>query len=281
MKILQRYGVLASKGFSQNLQYAASHLINTVASAVFGLIYIYLWKSVTPVEGFSDYSPLTMIHYVSLNQATLWLTQFGSRIRVRIAESVRSGNIAAELMRPMDYFSYRAAFEVGSQAYSLIFRGLPIGLMLSAVGFYIPKSPSTWLWTFVSLGLACYIGVVMGYMVGVSSFWTTEIRTLSWVLLALEYGLGGASMPLEVLPGPVETLARLSPFPCLTFFPARIYLELSGPGQPGEEREHGCLGDPLRTRKRTSALLRTWPSQFQTCISLTSFQSDARGCGEA
>lgn len=148
LKSLQRYWVLASKGFSQNLQYAALHLINTVASAVFGLIYIYLWKSVTPVEGFADYSPLTMIHYISLNQATLWLTQFGSRIRVRIAESVRSGNIATELMRPMDYFSYRAAFEVGSQAYSFIFRGLPVGFMLSAVGFYIPSfAKGSWLST--------------------------------------------------------------------------------------------------------------------------------------
>ena len=51
-RAVRKYGVLGAKGFSQNLQYSASHLINTVASAVFGLVYIYLWKTVTPAAGF-------------------------------------------------------------------------------------------------------------------------------------------------------------------------------------------------------------------------------------
>lgn len=225
---IRKYLVLANKGFVRNLQYSASHLINTVASAVFGVVYIYLWKNVAP-QGFADYSAAAVVQYICLNQTTLWFTQFGIRTHVHIRDSVRSGNIATELARPMDYFSYRVSSDYGSQVYSLIFRGLPVGLMLSRAGFYIPKNPATWGWFLLALSLGGYIGILLSYLVGITSFWTTEIRTAHWVITTLAYGLGGASMPVEALPLLVEKMTRLSPFPCVSYYPARIYLELSGP----------------------------------------------------
>lgn len=105
------------QGFYSELPvFRASHLINTVASAVFGLIYIYLWKGVTPVSGFNDYSALTIVQYISFNQTTLWFTQFGVRTQVRIVDAVRSGNIATELIRPMDYLWYMMSSSFGWQS---------------------------------------------------------------------------------------------------------------------------------------------------------------------
>lgn len=225
---VRKYLTVGTKGFVQNLQYSASHLINTVASAVFGVVYVYLWRSVTP-QGFQDYSGTAIVHYITLNQVTMWFSLFGIRTHVRIRDGVRSGNIATELARPMDYFSYRILADYGSQVYSFVFRGIPVGLLLSRVGFYFPKHTFTWAWALVSIGLAAYIGVVLSYLVGVTAFWTTEIRTANWVVTTLSYGLGGSSMPLEVLPATVQTLARWTPFPCISYYPARIFLELSGP----------------------------------------------------
>ena len=168
--VLKKCWTVASKGFQQNLQYSASHLINTVASAVFGVIYIYLWKSITPVGGFAGYLPQTMVHYIAFNQVILWLSQFAIRVHSKITESVRSGNVATELMRPMDFFTYQMATGLGSQAYSLLFRGLPVAFMLSIFGFYIPKYVVTWGWTLLSLAFAGYLGVILSYLVGVTSF---------------------------------------------------------------------------------------------------------------
>ncbi|MDD3176032.1 MAG: hypothetical protein PHU51_06145, partial [Candidatus Nanoarchaeia archaeon] len=52
---VRQWRVLAGKGFVQNLQYLASHIVNTIASVVFGLIYIYVWRAVTPESGFGAY----------------------------------------------------------------------------------------------------------------------------------------------------------------------------------------------------------------------------------
>ena len=226
---VRKYWVLASKGFRQNLQYSASHLINTVASAVFGVIYIHLWRSVTPASGFADYTSSAITQYIAFNQVTMWFTQFGIRIQARIRDAVRSGDIATELLRPVSFFAYRVSFEYGSMVYGLLFRGLPVAAMLAGFGFYLPKNPATWAWTAISLALGAYIAIVQLYLVGIASFWTTEIRTASWVVTTLSLTLGGGSMPLEVLPRPAYLVAKWSPFACLTYNPARIYLELSGP----------------------------------------------------
>jgi len=230
MRGLGKYWVLAAKGFIQNLQYSASHLINAAASAVFGVVYIYLWKSVTPPAGFGEYTPVMMVHYVVLNQTTMWFTQFGVRVHVRIRDAVRSGNVASELMRPIDFFTYRVVTEYGSMLYGLVFRGIPVGLMLSIFGFRMPESAGVWGWTLAALAVGAYIAIVDLYLVGLTSFWTTEIRTASWVVTTLHYMFGGASMPLEVFPAAVYKIARWSPFACLTYNPARIFLELILPG---------------------------------------------------
>jgi ABC-2 type transport system permease protein len=227
---VRQWWVLAGKGFARNLQYSASHVVNTIASVVFGLIYIYVWRAVTPESGFGVYSASVIAQYICINQTTAWFTQFGMKIRQRMVQSVRSGRVAVELARPMDFFWYNMDFEYGSQLYSLVFRGLPVGLALSLlVRLRMPGSAITWLGATASLAIGGYIGIALNYLVGISSFWTNEIRTLSWVLFSLEALLGGLSMPLEVLPRPLELLAKASPFAHLAYYPARVYLELSGP----------------------------------------------------
>ena len=227
---VRQWQVLGRKGFAQNLQYSVSHIVNTIASVVFGLIYIYVWQAVMPESGFGQYTSSIIVQYICVNQTIAWFTQFGMKIRHRIAESVRSGRIAVELARPMDFFCYRMAFEYGAQLYSLVFRGLPVGIGLALLTeSYVPGSAMTWVWAAASLAIGGYIGISLGYLVGISSFWTNEIRTLSWVLFTLELMLGGISMPLEVLPHSLELVAKCSPFAHLAYYPAQIYLELSGP----------------------------------------------------
>lgn len=226
----RRWGILLRKGFVQNFQYSASHLVQTAASVVFGLIYISMWLAVTPAEGFGPYTPAVMVQYICFNQVIAWFTQFGMRVRQGVAESVRSGKIAVELARPMDFFFQKIAFEFGAQLYGLVFRGLPVGLGLALlVDMRLPASPAVWLSTLTAVAIGGYIGLTLGYMVGISSFWTNEIRTVSWALYSAQTLLGGISMPLEVLPGGIGALAKALPFAHLAYYPARIYLGLSGP----------------------------------------------------
>ena len=185
------------KGFIQNFG-TASHL-NSVASAIFGVLSIPLLSVTCRGSCICQ----IMVYYYS--QPGLHLVhQFGVKIHAKIRDAVRSGNIATELMRPVDFFTYRAATEYGWMIYGLLFRGVPVGLMLSSLGFYFPRQPVTWMWTLLALLFGAYITITNMYLVGLTAFWTTEIRTAYWVMSSLSLGLGGAAV-LEVcaarLPG--------------------------------------------------------------------------------
>jgi ABC-2 type transport system permease protein len=101
-----------------------------------------------------------MIAYICVNQTTMWFTQFPLRAHSKVRDAIRSGNIAVELARPIDFFTYRVVTEYGSMIYSFVFRGLPVGLMLSVFGLNIPRNPTTWGWTLLSLLLGPIIAIV-------------------------------------------------------------------------------------------------------------------------
>lgn len=224
------YWRIIRKSFDRNLQYRLSHLINNVASSIFGLVFIAIWAGVLkgkPVIG--PYDAATMAHYIAMCQSVLWMTTFLSPgLNVQIA--VRSGAVSLDLIKPVHYLWYVVSQELGRVAYNACYRSLPIYLLLGlAVGFYFPHHLATYLWTAVSLFLGVYIGLLLFFLIGISSFWTTEIRWIHYILLSLIFGFGGQMLPLDLFPGVLGKIAPYLPFSGLIYYPVMIYLELAPP----------------------------------------------------
>ncbi|MGE5703620.1 MAG: ABC-2 family transporter protein, partial [Clostridia bacterium] len=84
-------------------------------------------------------------------------------------------------------------------------------------------------WATLSILFAIYIGLLLFYLVGISSFWTTEINGAHYILITLIFGLGGQLLPVDLLPGWLSQLAMLLPFSCLLYVPSMLYLEQQSP----------------------------------------------------
>ena len=168
-----------------------------------------------------------MVHYIIFNQ-TIPVHRFLYKDTHADSGSVRSGNIATELARPWDSSPTESRLTTARKSTALSLE-VCLWANVSVFGMRLPKSLATWAWTLLSLGIGAYIGIVSKYIVGVTAFWTTEIRTAWSVETSLIFGFGGTSMPLEVLPALAQRIAVLTPFPCVCYYPARIFLELSGP----------------------------------------------------
>lgn len=224
------YWKIIRKSYHRNLQYRLSHFINNFASAVFGFVFIAIWLGVLEgKESVSPYDSRTMGYYITLTQCTLWVTTIltaGLGIQV----GVRSGAISIDLMRPVNYFLYVISHEIGKVFYNFFYRYIPIGIVLGlAVGFYWPAHLTTFLWTGISLVLAIYLGLLLFYVTGISSFWTTEIRWAHYILITLITGLGGQMIPVTLLPGMLGEIAPYLPFAGILYYPVMIYLELLTP----------------------------------------------------
>lgn len=223
------FPVLVKKAFSRNLQYRSSHAINTVASAMFGLIYVSIWKGIGEPAGMNGYSLQNVIHYVAFNQAVLWITLFITN-GLGIERSVRSGHIALDLMRPVHLFYQLMGREWGQIGYQLIYKTVPIYFIyIWTIGLPVPTDAATWIFTLTSLASASYMNICINYLIGVTALWTTESNWLYWVHFSVSSVLSGFLVPIEWLPDWLSRISAWTPYPYMQHVPSKIYLGLAHP----------------------------------------------------
>lgn len=224
------YLYLGRPGFFRNTAYRWSHMLNNVASAIFGFIYISLWQAVAPetTAAGDPYTRQVMTAMMILAQVFAWFTIF-LPAGLGIHTAIRNGSIALEMARPIPYLPMVLAREAGNVAYQGLYRAIPLSLIFAiTVGFPAPASPGDLLLTIQSLALASYIGLLIVYNVGLSSLWTTEIRWAHWTYYTLTTMLSGGWIPADILPGWVGKVAPYLPFASQVYYPVRIYLGLTG-----------------------------------------------------
>lgn len=213
--------------FRRNLQYRGQHMINNVASAIFGFIYMAIWQSVAHGgTGQPGYDALTLVQYIMINQCFLWLTTF-DRFGVLLAGRVRDGTIGSDLMRPVSFMVLQVGQIYGGKLYNFFFRTLALAAIF-AVTVGMPLPSGRLLLVVAATVLATHIGSIFQYFVGLAGFWTVETNWLYLLFQTMTLLLGGPSVPLDFLPDPIAVIARALPFACLGYYPASIYLGLLG-----------------------------------------------------
>ncbi|RCX20332.1 ABC-2 type transport system permease protein [Fontibacillus phaseoli] len=218
------YFTLASKAYARNLQYRGAHMVHNLASAMFGFMYACIWIGLGRDHPLGDYGTQGMVGYIAFTQAVLWVTSFISN-GLGIPQSVRTGQISLDLMRPVHLFSHMMAREWGQIAYQFLYKSIPIYLLYFFLfSLRLPDHGITYLFTFLGLSGAAYLSICMNYLIGVSALWTTESSWLYWGNHAMINLLAGFFIPLEWLPRWLENLAWMSPYPYLLYVPTTVYL---------------------------------------------------------
>lgn len=218
------YFTLARKAYARNLQYRSAHMVHNIASALFGYLYACIWIGIGRDNALGEYGTYGMVSYIAFTQASLWVTTFLTS-GLGIPESVRTGHIAMDLMRPVHLFMHLMSREWGQVLYQFIFKSIPIYLVyLIAFNLQLPDDAMTYIWTATSLLGAAYMGICINYIIGATAMWTTESAWLQWTHHALVNLLAGFFIPIEWLPDWLQTVAWLSPYPYLLYVPTRIYL---------------------------------------------------------
>ncbi|EFM10337.1 conserved hypothetical protein [Paenibacillus curdlanolyticus YK9] len=223
--------VLARKNYARNKQYRGAHLIHNIASALFGFIYVSIWTAIAADQPLGSYGTAGIVSYVAFNQCSLWVAAFLTN-GLGIEQSVRTGQIALELMRPAHLFYQLMSKEWGQVAYQFVYKFIPLYVLYALVlPFYLPTSWLAYAWTAIALLLAAHICICLNYLIGAFALWSTESRWLYWVNYALSMLLSGFMIPLEWLPEPLAAIARYSFYPYLHYVPTRIYLDMAQPSE--------------------------------------------------
>lgn len=209
-------------GFRQQISYRRTMFLGAIASVTYALVRLLVLDAL--------YDGRKTVGGLTLDQAITWAIFSGLLLMViwvpwshELPESIRSGNIVGDLLKPVHSFSLHTARQLGRMAALVLVRVLPIvtvGVVLLPVPS--PNGAVGWVCLVVSLVTLCIAGLAYMYMVGATAFFTADYHV--WMALAfyLLQLFGGMYVPLEYVPGILGEILRWGPGMAFVATPTRI-----------------------------------------------------------
>lgn len=215
---------LARLAIRRQFTYRAAAMAGLATNFFFGLlraaVMVALYGSQTQVNGLSLQDAIT---FTGLSQASIaFLSLFGW---LEIVHSVNSGQVGADLLKPMSYFGFWMAQDLGRSLVNLLVRGFPI-MAFYALAFEVtaPNSPAQWLALSLAVFLAWMTSFSWRFLINLSAFWSPNAIGFCRLFFALSWFLSGFFMPIRFFPQWFQKLCYLTPFPHIVNTPIEIYL---------------------------------------------------------
>lgn len=218
------YWQIAVKSFQKHLAYRTANLAGIATNAFFGAVYVLVYTAL--FTGRAEVGGLTLadtITYAVLAQSLLMaMSAFGNR---ELSDAIIKGTIAVDLARPIDFYLYWAALDLGRAAYYLVFRGIPtfvIGALLFGVRW--PSSAGVLLLFLATVALGMVVSFAFRFITNSLAFWTTDARGLIYLTNTVIMFFAGFIVPLNFFPPPLQAVANALPFRALAQLPINVYL---------------------------------------------------------
>lgn len=210
-------------GWRRASTYRAAALGGLIANATFGFLKAsILVAAVRAGSGAAaGYDVAAITAYTWLSQALLGSVNLHGRSD--LADRVKDGSIAVELLRPVDLQTAGAAQEVGRALFALLPRGVPLVLLGVLVGgMRLPLDPLTIGLGLVSVLAGTTLSYLAVYLVAVAGFWTVETRGLQRAYMIVSGFLAGLFVPVALFPGWLRAIALATPFPSMLQTPIDV-----------------------------------------------------------
>lgn len=221
---------VARRSFRRHLTYRAAALAGLVTNVFFGLlrasVLVALYGGQESVEGMTVTDAVT---YTGLTQAILaYLAIFGW---YDLMNTVYRGEIASDLMRPVNFLGFWMAQDFGRALAALLTRGVTImAIYALLVDLTVPGTLVGWLAVVVSLFLAWVLSFTYAFLINLAAFWSPDARGIGRFGFVLVMFFSGFLMPLRFFPEWLQRLAEFTPFPHMVNTVVEVYVGvLQGP----------------------------------------------------
>lgn len=209
----------------ETVAYRLTYLINILSSFVFYLAIFFIWKAI-----YQNGSPASL--GVSLGELKTYmlialvmnsLVSYASEFR--ISGQIRMGNIATDLIHPVDFLKAHFFITLGCS----IMEGVIVMVFAVVFGLCIgdialPASP-VYLGLFVlSIAFSFVLKFLIVYIFALFSFWTTSMMGVVWLRRAVTEFFSGAIVPVMFFPDWLQKVSHFLPFEGIIHVPAYVFL---------------------------------------------------------
>ena len=213
--------------FLMGLQYRAAAAAGVVTQFTWGFMELLVFRAFYQADASAfPMSFEAVASYIWLQQAFLALFNTW-RYDADIFESITSGGVAYELVRPAPVYAMWFVKSIASRAASAALRCLPV----LAVAFFLPApyrmdlpgSAGVFVLFVLSLAAASCLVVAMQMLVYVSTFYTLSPMGVRIIVMVLSDFLMGQLIPLPFFPEGLRQVVELTPFAAMQNLPLQIY----------------------------------------------------------
>ncbi len=228
---MRPYLAIVAARFQMLLQYRAAALAGFGTQLFWGaikvMVFIAFFESTTLAQ------PMTLgqvLVYIWLGQALLALLPWN--VDPEIAGHVRTGDVAYELLRPLDLYGFWFARTLAFRAAPTLLRMVPMLLFayfaLPALGLGDwalpwPASSVAGLLFVLSLAVTLLLSTAITMVMHIALMWTVSGEGLNRLMPGIVPLFSGLVIPLPLFPDSLQPLLFWQPFKGLADVPFRIY----------------------------------------------------------
>jgi ABC-2 type transport system permease protein len=212
------------------MAYSYSVWINMIIETLGLVLIYYFWRAVyigqDTIQGYSEATTVSLMVWARI--FAILLTNSNGLEYVGLSyfgRLVRDGELATELLRPVDLQWVSFTKSLGRLAFELLLR-LPLIVIATAVfGIALPTDALNWLQFLISALLGYAIIYLFDWTLSCLAFVTTATWGLNMIRWGIAAFLGGTLIPLNWLPPTFAAVALHSPFGQALAVPLSLLLE--------------------------------------------------------
>ncbi len=206
------YACVAKTKLISALAYRFDVFASLGTNTVLTLASVFLWK--TAYRGLGSVGGVEegmMVTYAIM--AIILRALFQCGVHDTISSRMRDGDIAVDMIKPVNLLGYWLAEDLGSAISAVAMHALPL-LVASSLLFHIPAPTGAVAFVaFLASSILSYgILWMLAAIVGTIAIWTTELGNLGMVKDAAIGILSGSFVPLWFFPEPFQNISRWLPF---------------------------------------------------------------------
>jgi len=223
--MLRIYQRLWQVNWAEQWQYRANLLMYLLYWLVSPVVYLAVWTSIARSQG--SVNGLTPNDFITYYMTLLIVDQITSDITIHIfSYKIQDGTLSGELIRPIHPILTNTLMN------NLAFKALTMLVLIPVWGvlwmLFRPDFSSV-SWQGIAIAIPA---VIMGFAIsfllsaGLScvAFWTTRVWSLYEFYMGLFVLFSGEFVPLQLMPGLVQAIARYLPFQLFIYFPVQLVL---------------------------------------------------------
>ncbi|HEQ59978.1 MAG TPA: hypothetical protein ENN74_00035 [Firmicutes bacterium] len=210
--------------FQAVLAYRARYFVGVLTYLIHVSVYYFLYKALFTHGGsIKGYSLPAMVTYVSIG----WISKsfYLNYIDHDLASDVRTGQIAMDLVKPVDFQLMYYFRGYGQSLFRIVLFTPPI-VIATLLVFKVQGPPgAAHLGLFlISTFLSALIYLGINFLVGTIAVFFLSIQGILYPKNLMIELFSGLLIPIDWFPGWFQTLSALLPFQSIAFVPLSVYL---------------------------------------------------------